>query len=257
MNVYVFRGHGGYIQRSFRLKEGQYVLFTTQCGLPVAKSTFLNPKIIKLLQSPQKLLKFAQGKFSVSNMPMLFRNPILIQPGEVVTEMLIQMKDPANVTYNQTTGVWKVGAGGTTYIGGKGRTTRLSRLIGSRKGIFVVDSCRVSAKATAEQATKLLMSIIEGKKVRVSDPYAKMALAYESSLPRRRALKRKRTPSQIRLGTRVPGERPFKRRKITRSATSVSMSGESAGRRLYLQPASNMEITSRVSRALKRMRSGR
>ena len=194
MNIYVIRGHGAFLQRPFRLKEGQYLLFTTSCGLPGAKATLVNNRVYQLLKSPATFTKFIKGELKNANLPVLFKNPILMQPGDLVSDHIIEMKNASDPRFMETAGLWKIEPGKNlyTYLGYRGRTRTISSLIGTKKGIFVYDACRVSIGTTQQEANNMLKKMLNGASVAIESQYAKNVARYENYVRKQRLKKRKR-----------------------------------------------------------------
>lgn len=173
MKTYLISGHGEVRSRTrkFTLGKDQYVVFAQSCGLPAIKKTIgtLWPIRIRtvmnksnrtqmLLRSSKRLLNYIR---SGNRTKTHLKNPIILTPGSDVVDMIIDFRDPSNRIAEQM-GVYNVQEKPIVYsyrhpktkkiinkvmnrrgyMFGRGKTYMLSRIIGSRPGVYYVHACR-------------------------------------------------------------------------------------------------------------------
>jgi len=225
---YIIRGHGGTNTTSFfTLKNNQYVIFPSKCGIPSSMTTLANTNAVKLLRDPSLIINYKEGRNV--KIPIELRNIAIHGPKSRITNSIVEMKNntrfPNNPArnalhqwYNTTTGVHKLIPSGSEYISGRGNTKRISQIIGNRPGFFWVNACRVIPGTTQNVANNALYRIRTGQPVNIPNQTLKRIAEIErgSSISKRITsrhvfgTKRFRGPNGIRK-SKLP---PAKRRKI-------------------------------------------
>lgn len=226
MRSYIIRGHGEIIPETFKLKNGQYVVFAQQCGDPALFGTTLGSHMKRLLKSPGELSRYIRGNYNKSKFPPAFRNPIILGPGNNVRNMVIQMKNYRERVHkhmgvfnaqknNNNNKRWYTTAN-RWYLRGRGRAMKLSSqsAIGNRKGIFYVNSCRTGPNYENKNN-------VHSERIYVGKPSGIPRTAsnirthtYETYRTQKFKAKRKRTQQNMTLAKKSPSPRPMKKRRL-------------------------------------------
>lgn len=189
--VYIIRGHGGILKSKFTLKEGQYVIFPTQCGLPINMNVGVHPSIQRILQNKNAIWRYTKHNMT-HNVPSIIRKPVLVRPGQNAFNSFVMMYNKRNEPncriYNQRTGVYRLS--NRKYLGGKGTTQKISSIIGNKPGIYWIDACRTTPTITNYTAIRMLNNIWQNRNVNVPNWLKNMRLS-ENLLMRNHTRKRK------------------------------------------------------------------
>lgn len=228
-------GHGAYLEgTSFTLRPGQYVIFTTVCGVPGAQNIFSNPITINLLKNTNKLLKFSTGELNIKNTPKWLKpgHIFLLEPGHWVPDHLLSTHDKLSKKFDDIAGVWIRPSGKANHVlmpNSKGKNLRLSQIIGDRKGIFIFSVCRVKPGTTQNQANKALANYMSHDVIPPANSnFVTQVREYEKEIRRIRenkrredinrrlkAYKRVTEPEELRIRRLINYAPPAKRLKTT------------------------------------------
>lgn len=220
MKSYLVRGHGEILPNTFKLRNGQYVIFAQPCGDPALAYTTLEPEMKRILRSPNLMSRYIRGNLNKTKFPGQFRNPIILGPGNNVRNMSINMKNNDMPWLHKTFGIWNTQM--KQYIRGRNKEIKLSSQngIGNRKGLFFVDSCRVRSNFSPKNSVseRILAGLPSGLRRTKSNLQTH---AYELYRTKRFQSKRKRPSSNITLRKKSSPSPLHKRRKTTTNSPNV------------------------------------
>lgn len=226
---FLIRGHGGTLEKRFKLGSGQYVIYVTACGLPGSMGTVYRTSIQYLMRHPEIITSYIRGDINKRNLPEETSRFRIVGPNQYATNTTIEMKNNYNKYKNTPTyqmhknfhnsaGIWRVpNAGNFIYVGGRGTARTIRDIIGNTPGYYFIDSCRVKIGMTQERANKILSNLrTYGKTKEPLSNFMKRVNKYESGLLKKLAItgKRKRVyNSNIIRKKESNNNRPVKRVK--------------------------------------------
>ncbi len=159
---YIITGHGATLNNRFTLKNGQYVVYVTECGLPGSTRLTGVNRVRQILKNPELLRMFMSNAINKSNVPSEFR-PIVMTPGTNIHNQIINMSNKSNEKFNNRAGVWNLNE--NLYLTGHHTIKKISNVLGNLPGIYVIDACRVRLGVNVQEATNMLHRIIRGSSV--------------------------------------------------------------------------------------------